>query len=438
MVGGISLGTHAEGFDSHLAGRIEVTPDTSYFDRPLHIHIQGLEPGENVIVRAETDDAAGQHWTSEATFIADDSGAVDPARQAPLSGSYTGVHPTGLLWSMVGARKFHTSRHLTVHLTVLRRDEVYASRSVTRLSPQAAEHIHWRQVRGSGFVADLFSPAGASRPLPVVVVLGGSGGGFHGERAALVATHGYAVLDLAYFGVDGVPDELRGIPLEYFIRVIDWLQTQPGLDPKRIAVMGKSKGAELALVLASHEPRLRAVVSEQPASMVWAGIGARGYFSSSWTYEGAGLPFVRGSLIESMKWMLAVSRGEKQIDQLPYTQSAFHDVKGVREATIRVERIQGAVLLISGEDDHIWSSTKMSESIMTRLREHNHAFVSKHVHYPEAGHNLGGGEGSFGVPRLPPKDRSHNTFIRGGTRQGNSVAAIASWQEIIAFLKSNL
>src|SRR6266851_5729279 len=42
-------------------------------------------------------------WHSTADFIANAAGVVDLQRDAPVSGSYAGVEPMGLLWSMVPA-----------------------------------------------------------------------------------------------------------------------------------------------------------------------------------------------------------------------------------------------------------------------------------------------------------------------------------------------
>lgn len=46
-------------------------------------------------------------------------------------------------------------------------------------------------------------------------LLGCSEGGLHKDDAALLATHGYAVLALAYFGMAGVPAHLVEVPLEW-------------------------------------------------------------------------------------------------------------------------------------------------------------------------------------------------------------------------------
>ncbi|HKS21697.1 MAG TPA: acyl-CoA thioester hydrolase/BAAT C-terminal domain-containing protein [Thermoanaerobaculia bacterium] len=78
---------------------------------------------------------------------------------------------------------------------------------------------------------------------------------------ALLASHGYAALAVAYFGIAPLPDDLDRIPLETVDRAVAWLRAQPSVDPKRIAIWGGSKGAELALVAASRNPAIRAVVA---------------------------------------------------------------------------------------------------------------------------------------------------------------------------------
>ena len=68
-------------------------------------------------------------------------------------------------------------------------------------------------------------------------MLGGSEGGLGAGAARVaraIAEHGYAVLQLAYFGAPGLPKQLQLIPLEYFKTAIDWLAAQPGVDPRRM------------------------------------------------------------------------------------------------------------------------------------------------------------------------------------------------------------
>src|SRR5262249_32545341 len=82
------------------AVRLLVTRETALVDEPFDVVISGASPGANVLLRALMRDDAGNEWTSSATFTADERGTVSTARDASTSGSYPGVSPMGLVWSM--------------------------------------------------------------------------------------------------------------------------------------------------------------------------------------------------------------------------------------------------------------------------------------------------------------------------------------------------
>jgi dienelactone hydrolase len=96
-----------------------------------------------------------------------------------------------------------------------------------------------------------------------------------------------------------------------------------------------------------------------------------------------------------------------------------------------VEKIRGAVLLISGKDDRVWPSAPMAEMIVARLREHRHPFACRHLTYDDAGH-------SFGLPNQPRTNDVSETFIMGGTTEGNAAAATNSWKATLGFFDAEL
>ena len=108
-------------------------------------------------------------------------------------------------------------------------------------------------VRERGLAGLLFR-ADTSDALPAVLVLGGSEGGllFAAQTAALLASHGMVSLALAYFRFEQLPPHLVEIPLEYFETATPGLSAQPGVKPDALAVVGRSRGAELALLLGSR------------------------------------------------------------------------------------------------------------------------------------------------------------------------------------------
>src|SRR5215467_15257946 len=82
------------------APTIRVQPDNDLQDIPLSIRLSGFAPGQPVTVTAEMVTREHFRWRSAATFVAGADGEVDVGTTAPVGGSYSGVSPMGLIWSM--------------------------------------------------------------------------------------------------------------------------------------------------------------------------------------------------------------------------------------------------------------------------------------------------------------------------------------------------
>lgn len=92
-------------------------------------------------------------------------------------------------------------------------------------------------------------------PSPAIVLLHGCGGGWRGldERwGKLLADWGYVALTVDRFGTRGITHACTGaVPpstLHDAYRALDFLVGQPTVDPDRVAVVGFSQGAMLALL----------------------------------------------------------------------------------------------------------------------------------------------------------------------------------------------
>lgn len=281
---------------------------------------------------------------------------------------------------------------------------------------------------------------------PGIIVLGGSGGGLGWSEgmAQKLASEGYAALALAYFRYAGLPEALINIPLEYFEKAFDWMTAQQEIDTTKLALVGGSRGAELALILGSKFPAVKMVIGYAPSSVVW---GACGGITSigkpAWTYQGKPLlPIKMGFSLRvfcgNVKMILClISRAPYR--ETPLFEAALVNESAVEQAVISVEKINGPVLLISGDDDQLSPSTLMSEMIMDRLKKYEHPFQDKHLRYKGAGH-------AINLPDLPreayPTRVTHPltriTYNLGGDPDINARASKQAWNEVAAFLKEHI
>ncbi len=427
---------------------LTATPASPLVDRPISIRVSGLEPGEPITLRASMPGSNHRIWSAQATFIASSRGVVDVTRQAPRYGSYSGTHAMGLVWSMLPENAQHPQEifyeaprqrsGLTLRLEALAGNRVLTQITLTR-------HLHTpgvtrALVTAGGLVGELYTPA-TPGPHPALIVLGGSEGGWLSSSplAALLASHGYTALALAYFQgyqsfdprLAGLPKMLMDIPLEYFARAADWLKQQPGVDAHHVGIIGWSKGAEAALITAATFPKkFQAVIAYMPTSVVWSGISnGPGPISSSWTLHGKPLPWVNPVIYP------ALFRNDKPLVFLGPYRDGLKDATAVKRAVIPVERIAGPVLLVSATDDQIWPSTLMAKQIMQRLTEHHHAYRDESLCYAGAGHDIQ-------APYWPTNARvvavPGYRLAFGGNPTAYAFADRDAWNKMLAFLHQSL
>ena len=270
------------------------------FDETVPIVLFGLDPGRIVTIRLEQHDSAGL-WRSLGIFVSDAEGRVDVSRSAPLAGTYSGVAPMGLIWSVerdptVEPRPAVPEPDLTPVVSRLSAEidgETVATGTLTR--HPVVPDVEVTEVRDAGLVGVYYRPAGAG-PFPSMLVMGGSGGGVLPpvQYPGGLASRGYAVLALAYFGIEGRPAQLQMLPIEYFKSGLDWLAARSEVDGERIGVFGSSRGGELVLLLGATYPEIAAVVAHVPSHVVWEGCcDAVAVGEPAWTYRGSVLPHLQ-------------------------------------------------------------------------------------------------------------------------------------------------
>ncbi len=414
------------------------------FDVPLSIRLSGLRRQQRLTIRSTV--AAGGIWQAEATFEADSSGIIDLGKHAPVSGSYTDTDAMGLVWSATlcdtpqDTASSVSDPVAPIHITfdALANGHVIATATAERQA--LADGVRREVVRDNGLFGTLFIPDSAG-PHPAVTIVSGSGGGLFEPLAALYAAHGYAGFALAYFNYEALPKALTNIPLEYFETGIEYLQARDDIDDERLAITGGSRGGELSLLLGSQFPQFKTVIAMVPSGLVWGGFGGppEDGVQPAWLRHGEAVPFMDGEADpDDYSYTQAYRERGQGIPGTPgFVKRMEKDAERVRKATIPVERIQGPVLMISGEDDQMWPSTRLAEVSMQRLRDHDFVYPYEHVSYPGAGHTIG-------VPYFPTTvvESKHPVngvlYAFGGDPRSNMIAAVDSWQKALGFLGQHL
>jgi dienelactone hydrolase len=390
--------------------RITADPLTGLYDAPLTLRVTGAQAGQRVRLDASATDRQGRVFLSNATFVADSGGTVDVTSAAPVTGSYTGAHATGLLWSMAptGTSDFYfapAATTMTVTLTARVDGAPAVSAQIDRLRQAPGVTQRPLTLAQDGIDGVMFEPADTTTPRPAVLVFGGSEGGLSTSDAVMLASAGYPALAISYFGDPGQPANLVDIPLEYFATALRWLSRQPGVDPARIVVDGVSRGSEAALLLGVYYPDLvHAVVAAVPSSVVFGAIPYAG--NSAWTLKGAELHYVP-----------------------PNDQRAAHP-----DAAIPVERIRGPLFLLCGGADLVWPSCPNSYEIAARRAANHTPYADVLAAEAGAGHLVGSP-----VPNAPTSSTStvtprYGKLTLGGTQQTDALGRLDAWPRLLAFL----
>ena len=295
------------------------------------------------------------------------------------------------------------------------------------MAVSAVSPVRRTEIREGETMGVVFEPAEGSEHF--AVMLGGSYGGVPEAPARKLAESGVCAFALGYFGAPGLPSDLVEIPLESLEKGIEWFRDSRAGD-RAVGLLGFSKGAELALVLAARmREAIGRVVAVAPSHVVWFGLkapgpgGDRRSASSSWSLRGAPVPFLP-----------CPPTFNPVFNERGLRTDVFFDLNGyeradTESARIRVEQAAGPILLLSGDDDHQWPAVPMAAEIERRMKDHGRGDDITNVVYPDAGH-------VFLVREfIPPAMLGiGGVYDFGGTPEADTVAGKDAWQRIRDFL----
>jgi dienelactone hydrolase len=258
---------------------------------------------------------------------------------------------------------------------------------------------------------------------PAVIVLGGSTGGIPTNLAAAVAERGLVALGVGYFGAEGLRSDLVQVPVEIVEAAVRWLLRSHRSGNGPVALLGASKGAELALLAASLMPSLvGTVVAAAPSSVVFAGIvSGRASSQSSWRWRNHDVPFVPYDASVGPQFT------QHGLRTRPMYEAALASRRSAGTGVIEVERIAGPVLLLSGSDDQVWPSSSMGRAIHARAVANGVGDNVEHIVYEGAGHLL--------ITARPVVGNSRFGFDFGGTPEGTAAASADLWPRLTEFIK---
>ncbi|KAK2496443.1 hypothetical protein MC885_013282 [Smutsia gigantea] len=409
--------------------QLTAVPASALADEPVHIRAAGLPPLQVVTLKASLKDEKGNLFRSKAYYRANEAGELDLQQSPAFGGDYKGVHPMGLFWSLKPEKSFRRLLKQDVMnspfwVTLDLYDSVSLDESAMS-QPRASQKVQrWFSIPGmqrlqiqEGRVRGaLFFPPGEG-PFPGIIDLFGGIGGLVEFRASLLAARGFAVLALAYFAYADLPKCPMEVDLEYFEEAANLLLAHPKIQRPGIGVIGVSKGAEIGLAMACFLKQVVATICIN---------GSNAIFEFPLKYKDMVIRPIC-SFLERI-----------QIDVLGLVRVLHHtgDPRDEQnqQSLLPIEKAQGSILFIVGENDECIKSREYAEQALHRLWSHgrNNGRV---LAYPGAGHLI---EPPYGPLCYASRNNTPWPILWGGDPPAHSAAQEHSWEEIQKFFRQHL
>uniref|UniRef100_A0A8C9QF92 Acyl-CoA thioesterase 4 n=1 Tax=Spermophilus dauricus TaxID=99837 RepID=A0A8C9QF92_SPEDA len=389
---------------------------------PAHITVRGPGPKQRVTLRASLRDEKGALFQAHARYRADAEGELDLERAPALGGSFAGLEPMGLIWAMEPDKPFwrlvkrDVQTPFVVELEVLDGHEPDAGRLLAREIWFTLLLITTLKFF-KRYNAFLFSSLGPGL-FPGIIDIYGVGGGLLEYRASLLAGHGFATLAVAFYDFDDLPKDFSNIHLDYFEEVVCYMLQHPQVKGPGVGLLGISLGADICLSMASFLKNISATVSIN-------GSGSSG--NSTIHYKQISIP------------PLGID-----LKRIKVTFSGILDIVDIRNdivekfenpSMIPIEKAQGPILFIAGQDDHNWRSDLNVQTVSERLQAHGKE-KPRIILYPGTGHYIE--PPYFSMCPASVHKFFNKVVIWGGELRAHSKAQVDAWKQILSFFSQHL
>ena len=413
--------------------QLEVQPKKSFLDEQIRITANGLDPYGRYTITAfcRLENRHPGFW-SHGHYVANSDGVIDVTTMASYGGSYVGVEPMGLIWSMKKLIEANEVELVSLRNPVESFDILYSLRighisppfdkNADDLSPitqyvakrlAVAPHVKRIPIREGRIRGTLFVPQG---PGPFKGILDIDGidpyGTVYERTASLLASRGYLSLALAYQDYDDLPDK-QNLELEYFIEAVEWLESHPLAAKTGITVSGECFGGIVALYLAIACGKVKAVITRNTYSYVLFG---------TLRYKSQPLP----KYIHHSNYADEIARnGKDVVGRVIYPP--------VVDWVLPIEKVSRDVrfLFIVGEDDYA-AHPRHTELLIDRLKKGRHNNY-KLVSYPGTGHLI---TLSYS-PYIFSGENAWVAILLGGEMYAHVKAQEKAWHEVLKFMEHN-
>ena len=182
----------------------------------------------------------------------------------------------------------------------------------------------------------------------------------------------------------------HNLPIERFGSAIDYLKSQGN---KKIGICGASTTAMLSLLASSYYPEITLTIALTPCDFVMEGFyqgnkdGRKewpGDNESTVTWNDNPLPYLPYAYRHPEYWD-KVKEESKATSNMIASKNLFIESEKAHpiqeEEFIKVERIQGKLLLIGAEDDALWETSKYIRRMQNRLNHKEYSCtVESHIY----------------------------------------------------------
>uniref|UniRef100_A0A3B4YB33 Acyl-coenzyme A thioesterase 4-like n=1 Tax=Seriola lalandi dorsalis TaxID=1841481 RepID=A0A3B4YB33_SERLL len=392
--------------------KLSVQPSRGLLDEKFIVLVQSVPPGLQLTVHALHQCEDGHSWEAFGHYTADASGNVNVSEDPSLGGTYSGVEPMGLLWSLtpipgskpgLRMRKMNVQTPMEVTISVYQGHQTEGFMDQVALAGVVVER--WYMAPGvrripiteDGLTATLFLPPGPG-PFPGLLDLWGGEGKLLEYRAALFASHGIASLALDY------------------------------LTPEITMETGKMVDNKYVEVNLMND-----ILCERISFICYFKNLIKSQFKCAVCVSGSHVQPVDGFLKELLNAGKTRYNEENQV----MFRELLLPIPTDPSLKVDVGRLQCPLLLVVGEDDQNWPAYESAMDMKEMMERAGNSHLLTVLSYLNAGHLI-----------EPPYTPHFEQFLLclvfavmalwGGETLAHSRAQEDAWRKTLVFLRENL